>query len=436
MWENVLSAPISPTSATLDVGQSQLFTSTVSGGTSPYTYQWYLGDVAVSSATNSSWTFKPTSSGSYTVYLVVTDFVGIVTTSNTATVTVNPSLSVSISPISVTMDVGQSKNFTATVTGGTPPYSYSWGYSNSSTSAALTNAIDAHLTNATTTTTTATSTTWTFTPSSQGTWYIVWVVIDSVSGAAAGGYAPPCTVTVNAVPSVTISPSSATIYILYYQGTYHFGSKTFTATVSNGTSPYSYQWYLDGVAVSGATSPSWTFTPSKYGSYTVYVNITDSAGMEAKSNTASVTVEIKIVPPGGCVLANTLILMANGTTKPVQSVKPGDAIMGYDVQTGTFVVENVTSNNCTIVNEILSINDGRLYVTPADQPIYTDHGWVKDPQDLVIGWRIYDPAHNSWITIKSLQTLNGHFDVYDLRATTPDTFIGNSILLDMKELNP
>jgi hypothetical protein len=124
--------------------------------------------------------------------------------------------------------------------------------------------------------------------------------------------------------------------------------------------------------------------------------------------------------------------MADGKEVPVQDVKPGDEIMGYNVQTGAFVVENVTSNNCTVVSEVLSINDGLLYVTPTDQPIYTDHGWVVNPEDLQVGWRIYDPADNSWITIRSLQTLNGHYAVYDLRATAPNTFIGNGILLDRK----
>jgi hypothetical protein len=238
-----------------------------------------------------------------------------------------------------------------------------------------------------------------------------------------GGWSPPLNVTINA-PSVTISPPSASIYLGY--------SRTFTATVSDDKPPYSYQWYLNGSAVSGATSASWTFTPSSIGDYTVYVTVTDSVGTHVTSNTAPV--RVVYYWPQGCVLANTRILMANGKTKPVQSVKPGDAITGYDVQSGTFVVENVTSNNCTVVNEILSINYGLLCVTPTDQPIYTDHGWVVNPQDLVIGWRIYYPVHNSWITIQSLKTLNGYYLVYDLRATNPDTFIGNGILLDRKIL--
>jgi parallel beta-helix repeat protein len=80
---------VSPISATLDVGQSQVFTSTAAGGVSPYTYQWYLNGLAVQDATSSSWTFTPTSAGSYTVYVEVDDSVAAQATSNTANATVN-----------------------------------------------------------------------------------------------------------------------------------------------------------------------------------------------------------------------------------------------------------------------------------------------------------------------------------------------------------
>jgi hypothetical protein len=80
------SVTISPTSVTMGIDQSQLFTSTVSAGTPPYSYQWYLNDTTVSGANSSNWTFAPTSAGSYTVYVKVTDSVGIQATSNVATV--------------------------------------------------------------------------------------------------------------------------------------------------------------------------------------------------------------------------------------------------------------------------------------------------------------------------------------------------------------
>jgi hypothetical protein len=83
-----LSVSISPTSAAVSVGQSVTFTSTPSGGYSPYTYQWYLGGVQVSGATSDTWTFTPTTSGIYYVYLQVKDTKNNVAQSETARITV------------------------------------------------------------------------------------------------------------------------------------------------------------------------------------------------------------------------------------------------------------------------------------------------------------------------------------------------------------
>jgi hypothetical protein len=82
-----LSVSISPPSASILVGSSVSFTSTVSGGTPPYTYQWYSNSVSVPGATLSSWTFTPTSSGIYYVYLKVTDAKNNVVQSDAARIT-------------------------------------------------------------------------------------------------------------------------------------------------------------------------------------------------------------------------------------------------------------------------------------------------------------------------------------------------------------
>jgi hypothetical protein len=68
-----LNVSISPAIATIPLGGSVTFTSTVNGGTSPYSYQWFLGSTAVAGATSSTWTFNPTAPGTYFVYLQVTD---------------------------------------------------------------------------------------------------------------------------------------------------------------------------------------------------------------------------------------------------------------------------------------------------------------------------------------------------------------------------
>jgi hypothetical protein len=85
-----LPVSISPLSASILVGHSVTFTSTVSGGYTPYSYQWYLNSNPVSGATSNTWTFTPTASGIYYVHLKVTDSEGNTTQSETARIAVAP----------------------------------------------------------------------------------------------------------------------------------------------------------------------------------------------------------------------------------------------------------------------------------------------------------------------------------------------------------
>lgn len=100
-----------------------------------------------------------------------------------------------------------------------------------------------------------------------------------------------------ALPSAHITPLSSSVT--------SGQSVTFTSSVSGGTPPNSYQWYLNGTSVSGATSSSWTFTPTSSGKYEIYLNITDSEGYKAQSETSYVTV----LPAQGPMLGDTWILI-------------------------------------------------------------------------------------------------------------------------------
>lgn len=81
---------ISPTSATIDVGQSVAFTSTVTGGIPPYTGQWYLNGNPVPGADETSWMFIPSAGGIYYVWKGITDNSGTVVVSETARIEVIP----------------------------------------------------------------------------------------------------------------------------------------------------------------------------------------------------------------------------------------------------------------------------------------------------------------------------------------------------------
>jgi hypothetical protein len=308
-----LSVSISLTSATLDVGQSQTFTSTVQGGMSPIAYQWYLNGAPVPSATGTAWTFRPTSGGSYTVYANVTDSLGVQAKSNNASVTVNAALSVIISPTSGIMDVGQSKTLNSTVTGGTLPLSYQWYFNGVAVPG-------------------ATSMSWTFSPGSSGSYNMYVNVTDPTQ---AWAVSVTLSITVNQQLTVTISPTSTTIY--------NGSSQTFTANAKNGTSPYTYQWYLGGSAVNGATSSSWTYTPSHATTYQIYLIVTDSVDQTAQSGNATLTVNTPSTTAFSVVSNSTVTGLAFNSTSEVLSF----TVSG---PSGTHGFTNVTIAKTLIVN--------------------------------------------------------------------------------------
>lgn len=82
--------------------------------------------------------------------------------------------------------------------------------------------------------------------------------------------------------SCFIDPLSASIFVGH--------SVTFTSLASGGVSPYAYQWFINNVPVSGATSDTWTFTPSLIGTYYVHLIVTDADSITFQSETARVTV--------------------------------------------------------------------------------------------------------------------------------------------------
>jgi hypothetical protein len=88
------SVSISANSTSISVGQSVLFTGTVTGGKVPYTYQWFLNSTGQGTAPGATYvvsyyTFIPSGVGLTSVYLNVTDATGTTMESNVVEVTVS-----------------------------------------------------------------------------------------------------------------------------------------------------------------------------------------------------------------------------------------------------------------------------------------------------------------------------------------------------------
>ncbi|MGA2683378.1 MAG: PKD domain-containing protein, partial [Candidatus Bathyarchaeia archaeon] len=270
---SALIAPtVSASPTTIDPGQFSILSSTtVTTGTATYSYQWlqkapgpnpYSSIAGANSASYLFLTSGYTTAGVWSFELQVTDSGGAQATSSATSVSVDAGLTAAVTPASWSMDVGQSKTFTATASGGSGTYSsYAW-YVDSSLQSGQT------------------ASTFSYSPASAGSHSITVTVTDSFG--ATSPQSAAAIVSVN--PTVTVSPTSWSMDVGQ--------SETFTATPSGGSGTYtSYQWYVGGVAQSGATASTVSFGPASAGSYLITVTVTDSFGVtSAQSPAASVTV--------------------------------------------------------------------------------------------------------------------------------------------------
>jgi hypothetical protein len=215
----------SPSSATVNAGQSVTFTAAASGNPAP-TVQWQVsidgGNTFsnISGATSTTLTLAATtaSQNGYVYRAVFTNSVGSATTAN-ATLTVRYAPLVSSNPTSQTVNAGQSVTFTASAAGSPAP-TVQWQVSTNG-GASFSNISGARSTTLTLTNTTA---------SQNG--YLYRAVFTNSLGSATTTAA---TLTVQFAPSVTTNPKSQSVTAGQ--------SVTFTAA-ANGNPPVSVQWQV------------------------------------------------------------------------------------------------------------------------------------------------------------------------------------------------
>jgi PKD repeat protein len=103
------------------------FSSTVSGGTAPYTYDWNFGDSTTHSATaNPSHIYA--TAGTYSATLTVTDSASHTRAATPIAITVTAALSVSASSTPPSGVMPLTVALAATPAGGTAPYTYDWNF--------------------------------------------------------------------------------------------------------------------------------------------------------------------------------------------------------------------------------------------------------------------------------------------------------------------
>jgi len=237
---SALAATASATPTATDVGQAVNFDATAAGGSGGYVYAWSFGDGARGTIASPSHTY--TATGTYTVSVWVNDSGGG-SVARTIAVTINPVPAVSIQASLVATDIGIAVHFTSTVTGGTAPIRYTWDFKDASSSTAI---APAHQYGRT------------------GAFVVELVVTDAVKVTAT----TTVSMTVNALPAATAKASNAAPSV--------GDSISFTASVTDGTGPFTYAWLFGDGAVSSAQNPSHAY--SAPGAYPVQLWVNDSVG--------------------------------------------------------------------------------------------------------------------------------------------------------------
>ena len=250
----------------IDVGVPLVVVPTVSGGLSPYSYQWSFGDGSTAAGSTASHSYSHP--GVFLLTTQVRDSTGA-TNESSAVVTVNPSPSVGLglTPGNVT-DVAIPLSLNATITGGTGASQETWTFGDATETVGVNN----------------TSHAW----DRPGNYTVTFAYTDALGVAANRSVE----VTVHPSLAATFSTGNASASNPPAPGT----SVNFTSDISGGTPPYRESWSFGDGSFASGLSVNHSYGSS--GTYTVKVTLIDAVGESVETN-LSVTVATSSSSGGG-----------------------------------------------------------------------------------------------------------------------------------------
>jgi hypothetical protein len=145
-------------------------------------------------------------------------------------------------------------------------------------------------------------------------------------------------------------------------------------------------------------------------------------------------------PGGGCLVYNTSITMADGTTKPVQDVRVGDSVLSVSSKDNLFETGKFEKNIATVVgtysiltHNVISINNGLLVTSDSHMNIIKrDNVWsLKTSKELITGDIIIDIDGNE-IEITSVDSLSESQLVYNISVNKENLYFANNTLTHNK----
>ncbi len=357
-----LTASLTASLTTTQLGTPSNLSISLANGVAPYSWTlvenygatWELVDSGT--AATAAYSSSPAISGTFTFYLNATDSVGSVA-SSTVTVIVNTALTATLTATPNPTQVGTSSTLSINLAYGVAPYAWTLTETYESSDATL---VDSG---------TAATATYVLSPSQEGNYQFYLNATDSVGSTSN----VEVTVLVNAPASAGISPPTSTLQV--------GASENLAFDIGNGVAPYT--WTLQennsrGMNLESGVNDNggnYEITPLHAGTYTIYLNGTDSVGSVFNA-TATVTVEPALVAhisPATATIhldgAVTYTLSHTGGVAPVtytlQASGPG---LSGDTFTPTAVGTYTVYYNTT--DKVGSVSDVTATVTVHSKAMY------------------------------------------------------------------
>jgi len=235
---------------TIDFGQTLKPYYNITGGTEPFNVSYFLNGENIGS------TLTIPSAGNYSVYARIIDRYGLVANSLQINFKVNPKPTISIKYNRTITDVDTPIKLVAIGNYGTPPYSYKWYVNNQPIASS--------------------NTTYSLLENKSGNYVVFASIIDSVGGT---NNSSQVTFIVNKLPNASrlnVQPSSSLLFIN--------NSANVAVSVSGGSPPYIYKWYVNGIFQNNSNSSYYTLRNLKSGNNNVTVEVIDAYGNKAYSS--------------------------------------------------------------------------------------------------------------------------------------------------------
>jgi len=129
--------------------------------------------------------------------------------------------------------------------------------------------------------------------------------------------------------------------------------------------------------------------------------------------------------------ANTVVLMADGTTKPISQIQGGDKVTSYDPGTNTQTIQTVTATwPHTDTTVTLTLADGSQIETTGSHPWWNTTTRTYTRADHLVPGNQLLTADGATLTVTGISGTQGTQPVYNLSITGPHTYYaGNTQLL-------